>query len=295
MVAIVEPSRPTRRVHAQPCVGSGACARDKTPDPGTDRNQQYSITALTDGGGSIVERYAYTAYGQVTFADASGTVQAASPSDNRYTYTGREWDDGLSLYHYRARMYDAVAGRFVSRDPIGYAIGPNLFAAYFKLSETDPSGWRPCTRMEQASLLPKCPSLCSKGDATYTGGLYTCEVIIFGRLTVYDCNCITSKGCKTSYLRPLHTQMHQICDNIGKCSGTTVGFAFRECASYRTKEVAWLRCAKRREFIQQKCFSPTDSQWNNHIIAINQAINASKSCGSMCRECFTKYYINHPF
>ena len=28
-------------------------------------NQQYSITALTDGSGSVVERYAYTAYGQV--------------------------------------------------------------------------------------------------------------------------------------------------------------------------------------------------------------------------------------
>jgi RHS repeat-associated protein len=84
------------------------------------RNQQYSITALTDGGGSIVERYAYTAYGQVTFANASGTVQSTSASNNRYAYTGREWDQGLSLYHYRARMYDAEIGRFVSRDPIGF-------------------------------------------------------------------------------------------------------------------------------------------------------------------------------
>jgi hypothetical protein len=30
------------------------------------RNQQYSITALTDGSGAIVERYAYTAYGTPT-------------------------------------------------------------------------------------------------------------------------------------------------------------------------------------------------------------------------------------
>jgi RHS repeat-associated protein len=81
------------------------------------RNQQYSITALTDGSGSVIERYAYSACGQVTFANASGTVQATSASNNRYTYTGREWDQDLSLYHYRARMYDAVAGRFVSRDP----------------------------------------------------------------------------------------------------------------------------------------------------------------------------------
>ena len=84
------------------------------------RNQQYSITALTDSGGSIAERYAYTAYGQVTITNASGTVQTASPSNNRFTYTGREWDAGLALYHYRARMYDPVAGRFMSRDPIGF-------------------------------------------------------------------------------------------------------------------------------------------------------------------------------
>ncbi len=31
------------------------------------RNQQYSVVALTDGSGTIVERYAYTVYGQPTF------------------------------------------------------------------------------------------------------------------------------------------------------------------------------------------------------------------------------------
>ena len=51
------------------------------------RNQQYSIIALTDGVGAISERYAYSAYGELTVPDGSGTVQ--SGSDNRYTYTGR--------------------------------------------------------------------------------------------------------------------------------------------------------------------------------------------------------------
>jgi RHS repeat-associated protein len=84
------------------------------------RNQQYSITALTDASGTIVERYAYTAYGTPTITDASGTPRTTTAIGNRYTYTGREWDETLALYHYRARMYDAVGGRFVSRDPIGY-------------------------------------------------------------------------------------------------------------------------------------------------------------------------------
>ena len=70
------------------------------------RNQQYSVVALTDSSGSIKERYSYTAYGTPTIADASGSVQTSSVENNRYTYTGREWDEGLALYHYRARMYD---------------------------------------------------------------------------------------------------------------------------------------------------------------------------------------------
>jgi RHS repeat-associated protein len=93
-------------------------------------NQQYSITALTDGTGTIVERYAYSAYGVPTITDASGTLRPSSQEDNRYLYTGREWDDVLLMYHYRARMYDAELGRFCSKDPIGYHASPNPYLAF---------------------------------------------------------------------------------------------------------------------------------------------------------------------
>jgi RHS repeat-associated protein len=83
-------------------------------------NQQYSITAITGSTGSVLERYAYTAYGVPTIANASGTVLTASAYNNRYTYTGREWDNDIGQYHYRARMYDASLGRFCGRDPIDY-------------------------------------------------------------------------------------------------------------------------------------------------------------------------------
>jgi len=35
-----------------------------------------------------------------------------------YTYTGREWDKETGLYNYRARYYDPMEGRFISKDPI---------------------------------------------------------------------------------------------------------------------------------------------------------------------------------
>ncbi|MDV6030518.1 MAG: RHS repeat-associated core domain-containing protein [Phycisphaera sp. RhM] len=84
------------------------------------RTNQYSINALTDSLAAIKERYAYDAYGNLSIFDASGTARTSTAEGNRYTYTGREWDDELSLYHYRAWMYDPVCGRFCSRDPIGF-------------------------------------------------------------------------------------------------------------------------------------------------------------------------------
>ncbi|TWT75747.1 tRNA3(Ser)-specific nuclease WapA precursor [Planctomycetes bacterium CA13] len=106
------------------------------------RNQQYSVIALTDSAGAIKERYAYDAYGSPVFLDASGSQPATSSENNRYLYTGREYDEALGLYHYRARMYDSVAGRFCSRDPIGYADDYHLYAYLLSglLSSIDPSG-----------------------------------------------------------------------------------------------------------------------------------------------------------
>ena len=106
------------------------------------RNQQYSITALTDSNGNVTERYAYTAYGTPTITDAAGTTLTTSADNNRYTYTGREWDESLDLYHYRARMYDAISRRFLGRDPIkNLRTIFNLYAGAFAAKGAlDPGG-----------------------------------------------------------------------------------------------------------------------------------------------------------
>jgi len=91
-------------------------------------NQQYSITAVTTSAGAIAERYAYSAYGEPTICDASGSVLASSAINNRYSYTGREWDATVGLHHFRGRWMSPSAGRFLSRDPIGYKGGENLYS-----------------------------------------------------------------------------------------------------------------------------------------------------------------------
>ncbi len=103
-------------------------------------NQQYSILALTDSSGNVSERYAYPAYGQPTFLNASAAVQTSSAASNRYTYTAREWDATLGLHHFRARWMSWLTGRFLTRDPIGYADGLGAYNNYFSIQETDPTG-----------------------------------------------------------------------------------------------------------------------------------------------------------
>ena len=118
---------------------------DSWPSSSTDTssfccNHQYSITAVTTSTGAVAERYAYTAYGQPTILDASASVLSSSAINNRYTYTGREWDATLGLHHFRARWMSPSAGRFLGRDPIGYEDGLDLYAMQVSLDAMDPLG-----------------------------------------------------------------------------------------------------------------------------------------------------------
>ncbi len=112
----------------------------KTLKPSYHRNQQYSIVGLTNAAGTLVERYTYSAYGTLGIYAADGTVRTSSTYNNRYTYTGREWDAELSLYHFRARWYAPATGGFISRDPLGYIDGMSLYRGYFGPMGLDPFG-----------------------------------------------------------------------------------------------------------------------------------------------------------
>ncbi|MBK9112497.1 MAG: hypothetical protein IPM88_12680 [Nitrospira sp.] len=46
--------------------------------------------------------------------------------------TGREFDSESGLYYYRARYYDALMGRFLQKDPIGFGSGDSNFYRYVR-------------------------------------------------------------------------------------------------------------------------------------------------------------------
>ncbi len=89
---------------------------------------------MTAAAQAVVEHSDYSSFGVLT---RDGTT-VRQP----FAYTGREWDVELGLYYYRARYYDPEVGRFLSRDPLGLAAGPNPYT-YVENSPTnylDPSG-----------------------------------------------------------------------------------------------------------------------------------------------------------
>jgi len=108
---------------------------------------QYSVIALADTGGRIVESYQYTPYGEITIYDSSFSEVTASQIGNSFTYTGRYHDSESGLYYFRARYYSSKTGSFLSRDPMGYVDGYNLYRNYFVVNNTDPTGMAVCEQL----------------------------------------------------------------------------------------------------------------------------------------------------
>ena len=92
------------------------------------KNHLGSVVALTNGQGSVVERYEYDPYGKLTIYDANDSVLALSAVGNIYYFTGREYDFETGLYHYRARSFHPGLGRFMQHDPLMYVDGMNVYS-----------------------------------------------------------------------------------------------------------------------------------------------------------------------
>ena len=124
--------------------------RDSTVSPNGILNEtlyythdaQFNTTALVTPAGAVAERYMYDPYGKVTVLngaagtdpDVTGEVEewdadddGTSDYDNEILYCGYRHDPETGLYQVRHRYYHPTLGRWVSRDPIGYADGMSLY------------------------------------------------------------------------------------------------------------------------------------------------------------------------
>jgi RHS repeat-associated protein len=95
------------------------------------QDANFNVTAaVNDDGNAVDERYAYSAYGEVTFLEPDFDV-AANQRDgvifNRHLYTGREREPENALQLNRNRYYSPPLGRWLKHDPIEYRGGTNLY------------------------------------------------------------------------------------------------------------------------------------------------------------------------
>ena len=93
---------------------------------------------LTNTAGAVTDTYEYDAWGN--------EVNSTGTTSNSYLYRAEQYDSDLGLYYLRARYYNSVTGRFLSRDPKGgYPLIPDtlhkyLYAGGNPTNRIDPSG-----------------------------------------------------------------------------------------------------------------------------------------------------------
>ena len=124
----------------QPASTQNATTQPSFTDYYYHTNALYSVIAVSDTAGTVVERYTYDAYGQRTITDADGAPRAESILGNEIGFTGRRLDPLTNQYYFRARYYDAAQGRFISRDPLEYVDGMSLYGGYYVPNGLDPEG-----------------------------------------------------------------------------------------------------------------------------------------------------------
>ena len=108
------------------------------------QDANWNVTAIVDDGGDVEERYRYSAYGTPTFLqpDFSPKTPNESEFDWQTLYCGYRFDEDSGLYCVRYRYLNAVLGEWITRDPVKYDAGLNLYnyCTTMPIQRVDPLG-----------------------------------------------------------------------------------------------------------------------------------------------------------
>ena len=125
--------------------------RDTTGDGTLDerlyavQDANWNVTALSNVGGTISERFSYSSYGLASYLTPSFEARSSTSFGWDVLFAGYRWDSSTALYDVRNRAYDAKCGCWLQRDSAGLHASPNLYeyCRAMPLSLIDPLGLAP--------------------------------------------------------------------------------------------------------------------------------------------------------
>lgn len=90
--------------------------------------------------GAVVQRIAYSPFGE--------TVEDTNPGFQPFGFAGGLADRDTGLVHFVNRDYDLAAGRFTTKDPLGFGGGTDFYAyaGNDPVNNSDPAGLRACIK-----------------------------------------------------------------------------------------------------------------------------------------------------
>ena len=90
---------------------------------------------------TVVNHRVFSAYGEM-LSQTNPTTNTVAAVDCLFAYTGQPLDKATGLQNNGARWYDAITGRWLSQDPIGYRGGVNLYeyVGDSPITRSDPTG-----------------------------------------------------------------------------------------------------------------------------------------------------------
>jgi RHS repeat-associated protein len=238
--------------------GDGTLRRSYTYGPGIDNllsmtvhsesstNTYYALTdhlgtvhAMADANGAIVESYRFDAWGRVLAVyDASGQPLAQSAIGNRYLWQGREYSWTTGLYYFRARWYDPVTGRWLSKDPIGISGGLNLYAfcGNNPVNFVDPLGLliRAPTQAEEAAIQNAIARMHAAGYVNVAQGLE--EALRGGRIVIdTDLEALGEESFQIIYLNPAYIPIEMSNDDLSYIFINTLAHEYVHLKQFETR------------------------------------------------------------
>jgi RHS repeat-associated protein len=151
-------------------------------------NSLFSVHALTNNAGQVVETVRYDLYGKpfinrqdLEFGMHPVEIEPAileSPHRNAFLFTGHRFDPNVQLYWTRLRTFNFATGRFTQRDPIAGAFA----SPWYPYAENNPTNLQDTYGLQAQ----RCDPACSTSPTDSNGNQRSSKNCVY--------ICIDSKG-----------------------------------------------------------------------------------------------------